>query len=219
MNPIRCLVLAACLLPSGDTLTASGFVTDTPITLSQHKYYFENAVFDDGGRIEGWIIYDADAGIIVNSNIISTAATDPTYFEYLNFQTGEVALIPEFGQDIDYSGLGTVYNPHLIQFGEGSVHINLSLADSLAETGKRINFVTGSDLSGSYEIVQVSLYPFFGPGTYLPLHSQTRDLISGALTTQLSAVPEPSTYAALAALGALGFAAYRRRRPAVSLSS
>ena len=219
MSPLRCLGPVACLLASAAILTADETGTDVPLTLSQHKYFFENVVFDDGGTIEGWFIYDADAGIIVNSQVITTPATDLTFYERQNYQTGQLEQVPEFQYDRDYSGSSTVSNPRLIQFGVYNAYINLSLADSLADTGERINFVTGSDLSGSYEAVQVLLYPSLGFGAYSPIYTEARDLISGSLTTQLSAVPEPSTYATLAALGALGFAAYRRRRPAVSLSS
>lgn len=207
------LIQAACLLCCTAALTAWGNVTETPITLSQHKYYFENAVFDDGGRIEGWFIYDADAGIIVNSQIITTPATTLTLYERYNFLTQEVELAPEFGYEIDYSGLGTVFNPHLIQVGVASAYINLALADSLAETSDRIDLVTGSNLSGSYESIQVQAFPFAFPG-YPPIHVEERDLISGALTTQLSAVPEPSSFATFAALCALGFVTLRRRRAA-----
>lgn len=207
------LIQAACLLGFTAGLTAWGNVTETPITLSQHKYYFENAVFDDGGRIEGWFIYDADAGIIVNSHVITTPATTLTLYDSYNFLTGEVQQVPEFANQRDYSGLGTVFNPHLIQFGGASVYINVALVDSLTETGDHINLVTGSNLSGSYESIQVQAFPFAFPG-YPPIHVEERDLISGALTTQLSAVPEPANFATFAALGALGFVALQRRRTA-----
>jgi hypothetical protein len=62
-----------------------------------------------------------------------------------------------------------------------------------------------SDTSGSLANLTAVA---FGSGNYVVMEGNA----SGQLLTATSAIPEPSTYAALVGVAALGFAAYRRRR-------
>jgi hypothetical protein len=52
----------------------------------------------------------------------------------------------------------------------------------------------------------------FAFGTTIPGYSYGLALLGNTLVLTATAVPEPSTYAALAGLAVLGLAAYRRRR-------
>lgn len=100
-------------------------------------------------------------------------------------------------------------------YGGNNVEYSYSFSD---------NFTAGATLSGPYSVTYTGTN-LFNPenissfalywGTYND--GATLQGIAGSTagsTSTGSAVPEPSTYAAIFGLAALGFAAYRRRRNA-----
>ena len=104
----------------------------------------------------------------------------------------------------------------------GALNLTASSFITLGDTSSKLIFAdsstawTSGTLSISGSFVDGSSIQFLGAGVgsnlaNILINGQTAS-IDGSGFLSVSAVPEPATYAALAGLGILGFAAYRRRR-------
>lgn len=107
--------------------------------------------------------------------------------------------------DLDFSGLtGNASAAHIHGFAPpGS---NAGVLVGLTLSGTTSGTITGSWAPGS----QVAVDNLFNGLTYINLHSSS--FPGGELRGQLTPVPEPSSFAALAGAAALGFGVTRRRR-------
>lgn len=125
----------------------------------------------------------------VNSGTLATAATGTFGSGNITVATANLTL----GNNTSIGDLATL----TFDSGSSTISLNFSGTETL---GAVYDSVTSTFLSaGTYDAAQLNT--FFGSSNF-----------SGIGSISISAVPEPATYAALAGLAILGFAALRRRR-------
>ncbi len=133
---------------------------------------------------------------LVTVNFGSTLATNGTG----TFGSGDITIAT--GGTLQLGNANSIANSANVKIDVGS---SLLLFFTGTETVNSLSSVSGGFIAaGTYDATQ--LQAFFGDSVFA--FSGTLNVLSGSA----SAVPEPSTYAALAGLGVLGFAAYRRRK-------
>lgn len=157
-------------------------------------------------------------GFLVSSNLFST--TSNTYnrgFQTSIFANGSATDGTEGGYSVVSSGTATA-TAVLLSYDAGTRLLTASFDgntgngyDSFALSSQSVNVSSSWGMSGADTF---SLYLFANSGwdEAGPDVSPTIDL-GEATFDNLSAVPEPSTYAAIAGALALGLAAWRRRQP------
>ncbi len=161
----------------------------------------------------------AGATNVLSGGAIHSASTVGllTFSNAVTLDTGSAVNIAINGattRGTDYSGAN--FNSTLtisggtLTFNFGSTLADaavLNIFDGAALTSTFTSVVASGSYSGGFTLngEQTAYTAIFGEQTV------TFDLASGSLSFTGSAVPEPATYATLAALGALGLAATRRR--------
>jgi hypothetical protein len=226
-------------LHSGGTLRISGgswtqVVGNAWIQMAGGTILVDGGVFNQGTA--GNIILDAASAITVtagtanlNGNYIYQASTGA-----LNISgTGTVNIANEFKPIDTFTMSGGSLSANLISFADGPGSINfsgglISLNGGGGNSGfygggtQSLNFTSGSTGSlffSSYTTAELSSDGFLTNGTIrvngsIDASQFTLVEANGGVYVNLtaSAVPEPSTYAALAGILTLGFVIVRRRR-------
>ncbi|MEZ5894401.1 MAG: VPLPA-CTERM sorting domain-containing protein [Parvularculaceae bacterium] len=160
----------------------------TPVT-----WTLADAVFSDGGTASGTFIYDADANVYSNVDIVTTAGSKQSGAEY--------HLLPSlFAFSATRFGAVPVASPAL----SGKTIFSITWASALTNDGGIVGILTGSPSGeGVCSNFNCSIFTGFGGGA--------RNFVSGYATTA-SEVPLPAAlplfFAGFAGLGA----ASRRQR-------
>jgi len=218
---------------SGGSWTQAGGVAW--IQMSGGNILVDGGIFNQGTA--GNIIRNATSSITVtagtanlNGNYINEVATSGT----LSISgTGTVNIAGEFKPIESFTLSGGALSANLISFadGPGSVNVSsgtISLDGSGGNSGfygggggKSLNFTegsTGSLFFRSYTLTELTSDGFMTNGTitYAGAIDGAKFNLSetggGVLVSAISAVPEPSTYAALAGLAILAGTVVRRRK-------
>ena len=160
-------------------------------------------VSSSGTSANGWARYDAITSITLNFNEGEYAASHtfatPASVLVQNHSSGDIFSINYFGSAVPTSwplvnGKQLLLSPQILTFSTAAGNA-LTSWDLVSPVGLDW-FDTGADAT------DIFAFTLTGAG------GASGNIIS--LTT--GAIPEPSTYAALAGLGALGLAFWRRRR-------
>ena len=220
----------------GGNANASGAITlasNATITHDYNNATISNSIATGGNTLTLKSTIAAQNGLIVSAAITGSGGVTVNSVN----QTGTTYSVRLSSNSNTYSGGTTVLAGILDTtstgtFGTGDVtvasgaYLTLGNATSIADTAK-LTFAstsTASSISLGFTETVGSIYDSvtmtsLAAGTYsvAALNSDFNTTVftgTGSIIVAASAVPEPATYATLAGLGILGFAAYRRRRSA-----
>lgn len=211
-------------LVGGNTLMSSGsvrYLTDTPGTASSLSAAFYdlsgsftgNADMNLGPAssfiIEGWFSFDGTPAASTNMLFYNGNPSSSGLGLYV---TGNTVQILAGGQSDNTAGTVNVnqwnYVALVYAAGETAVYINGGTTPSYTSGGVAFAGYAGDDPAEKF---------YVGGGFFGVVDELRISTFSGAFSNSMlsysaiSAVPEPSTYAALAGLAALGLVAWRRR--------
>lgn len=177
--------LVGALSGAATSVTVSGVTFDTSTSAITFFGASVQSFYTPGSFSSGNANYDA----IINRGFY-TAANGTGTINFNGLTSGNVYRIQLWTPAWDANYPTSFYDENNVQMGN---------------TATQPTYVTGTfTASSSSEYIN-----FAGYGT-----APTRGLLAAATVYDVTAIPEPSTYAALAGLGALGFAWWRRRRRA-----
>ncbi len=209
------------------SLVGLGFNSTALIGASSVGFDFNPTTLQNDGSIRIRLVGTNGANLRLNSDTGAVAATDGNINGVSGASTSAAA----------YTNTSTARLNGLVQ-GTALYYIdsfNNSLLTTSAPNAGTVSFVgalgmdvgtnlgfdiyTGASTNTAYLVETTGANSAFyysvnlTTGTATSLGSIARDFTGGFAVDQFSAVPEPSSFAALAGLGVLGLAATRRRRP------
>lgn len=187
-------------------LTTSGVVAITKTGLGTQILAGANTYSGATTISEGTLAIGANNALSPNSAISLTGNT--AVLDMRSFSAGAASLAASNGATVSFD-LGTPGNETAL----------LALSGALTRTGSAtLLFDLNGGSLGTYTLLSFASTTFTSASQFSALLAPgyAGDFILGAnsLSFQITAIPEPSAFAALAGLAGLGFAASRRRRRA-----
>lgn len=150
-----------------------------------------------GGRVKFFSdLTNSSGGFGINFNYVQSTDTF-TVFGMIGASQTNANALPAANQSISFTGAALVSG--VVTFPTATT-ANMSLSVVNTAINTTIDFDSNVDISALVT------------GNRIVFRPQTGGYILDGITVSASAVPEPSSFAALAGLAALGFVASRRRR-------
>lgn len=189
---------------SDDGTTATGTIGGTSITLSR----------DANGSLGG-SIYNGSSTFFSNGTFFSPSLANSDFIEFRGNKSP--APVPTytitFGTTVVDPILLIASNASTLTFSATPTYLSGTTTPPFTVTGSQ---VIGDDFNGGYTDANGAV-KFFGNFTtisFTAVYAGTGTQDGIALQVGVTAIPEPSTYAAIAGAAMLGLAVLRRRRSA-----
>ncbi len=211
-STLRCFVVLALLPLVAPHLKSQALFTSPSSGSSgsiSNTFGFAFTVGQSSLRVSALGVYDENGNGLVNSNTVGIWTDSGTLLGSATVSAGSGGTLTSNFRYISVtpfdliSGQSYRIGAFSAPFNEETGFINVFLPTN--------GFAMSGDITLIGQVRSVSYTPAFAFPTDGPFSGQLA-VRGNALYSVITAVPEPSTYAAIFGLASLGFAAYRRRK-------